>query len=446
MPGKVNLYNLGTQGVDLTRSIIHAEDGTLRQAQNAVPDMRGEFGGVAKRDGLVNFNSSATGASILGVVPANLPFSESKRRLLYSVNTNVGSQISSLAYTDDQWATQASAPSAAPSPYPPDAQNLTIDDTTGALPPGCPGRGVSIGPTAYWLSTNPSEGHALISAKKNPSGSATDYRMQVVLRIPSITATAVALNFPVAMLANEGLIYAAVTTGVAVGPADVRGSVFRINPLSGLCERLGSEFPADRMPCSLCWYQGKLWAGTYSLDAAADSGYVYWIRPGIDSDWTLDHTSTAGQGHVLALVVYKELLYGAFRGSNTLASLVKVRSTAGVWSTSLTGAATTTNQWFLSLVVFGTNLYASYYKHDATATATIHKFDNSSWTTVTTPAIVTPYMLFAGKDLLVIYSMIPGTAGAYSSTDGTSWTSRTTNFQPAGDTYSGAGMMLEVPY
>jgi hypothetical protein len=137
------------------------------------------------------------------------------------------------------------------------------------------------------------------------------------------------------------------------------------------------------MPYALAWHMGRLWLGTNN--GIGTVGKIYWFRPGIDTAWTQDHaTSTDSAGGVLSMVSYRgNLMVGT---DNAAASRGKVlqRTPAGVWSTSQSGSggSAVVNNGYLSMVLFGTNLYASYWNKDTTAVSRIEKFDGSTWTLV----------------------------------------------------------------
>jgi hypothetical protein len=435
MAAKVSLYNLGTQGVDLTRSVVHAEDGTLRQAQNAVPDMRGEFGGVAKRDGLAAITATTAGGAVTGVIPAALSGKGSSQGGIKVFMGMEQSNAGLFLTTTDYFATGAAYfPDANTEILPSDAYDPIANARTWTRPAeiGSPGRAAVWNNQIYFVY---GEDAAPITNADLPTqihviDSAEDRRF--FTRVPVNPDVGAESKGILAMMTQGDYLYVSVWD-VGTSSADFKGSVYRINASTGVCEKLGATFPTGYLPISLAWHQGKLWVGTYSEDVTA-SGRVYWIRPGVDETWTLDHTTTAGQGEVFSLCQYGGKLYAAVGGSNTLAGLVKVRATDGTWSTSLTGVATTADNYFVSLVVFKEELYASYYNHDGggTPATTFHRFNGSAWSTVHTEAEAnrqSPYKLYvAGENERIIAAGIQA-SGFYVSSDGTTWTERISNAQ-----------------
>ena len=113
-------------------------------------------------------------------------------------------------------------------------------------------------------------------------------------------------------------------------------------------------------------------------------------------------------------------------------------SATGTWTATsvVTGSATgASGNYFPSMIAYKGKLYASYY--NPAITALIYQFDGTTWTGVFTGPTGTArrWFLFVDKDTM--YAIAPGndTTGApayMTTTDGTSWTSKTANF-PSGN-------------
>lgn len=130
------------------------------------------------------------------------------------------------------------------------------------------------------------------------------------------------------------------TTGA--GGGTVRGSVYEFDPDTAFLSRLGAQFPAGHLPYSLLWAYGRLWCGTV-VNQLNDTtaAKVYWIRPGIDTAWTLDKTFSNYEALCTSLVVFQGKIYATIntsRDTSTTAT-VYVRSTTGVWTASDTAVA-----------------------------------------------------------------------------------------------------------
>lgn len=65
MPGKINVYNVGAEGVDVVDSPVHVADGALLSAQNAQLAPVELEEGIRKRDGLAKYNAIAGAGTIL---------------------------------------------------------------------------------------------------------------------------------------------------------------------------------------------------------------------------------------------------------------------------------------------------------------------------------------------------------------------------------------------
>lgn len=69
--GSIATYNLGEEGVVITKSPVHGKDGELARAQNAVPNPEGGLAGIRKRQGMVALNGVAAAGAVLALV--NVP-------------------------------------------------------------------------------------------------------------------------------------------------------------------------------------------------------------------------------------------------------------------------------------------------------------------------------------------------------------------------------------
>jgi hypothetical protein len=233
------------------------------------------------------------------------------------------------------------------------------------------------------------------------------------------------------ILVQGGTIYLS-TLDSGSSSADWRGRVFSLSIETGVLSQIGTTFPAGHVPYALAWHLGRLWVGTHRQSSAA-SGKIYFIRPGIDTDWTDDYTlSSSSAAGCTSLLSYKGLLYIGTTAAAATFAKVLVRGVTDAYTTSLTGTGGTAaaNNGFLALTEFGGNLYASFWNPDTPLISTIRKFDNSSWTTVYTGSGTTlvPFVGFP-QDEDVLFAIGGGLtySGALVSTpDGTTWSNRTT--------------------
>src|SRR3990167_3027640 len=418
---KVDLYNLGSLGVDLTKSAVHANDGSLLSAQNAIPDYRGEAGGHTKRDGLTAINSTTVGGSVLGAI--NIPLPATARLYIGRDDGSTELAIDWLYTTDlsgatTPWTSVTSIPA-----QPRSTDKLGAIDS--ATPPSAMGRPTcTMNNRIYYAAAN-----YTIGTDDPPIRVFDGVNDRELCRIPRTSDSGTRNRGIITMIANRGKLYASAWDG------DTKSSVYSIDPTTGAITKMGATFDVEDYPHAMTAYLDRLWVGTVSGDphSGTDVGKVYWMRFSGDTAFTLDHTTTSGQGSILDLKSYKGLLYAAVIGSSGKAGLVKVRALAGTWSTSDTGAATGVNQGYTSLEVFENNLYATYRDTDS-GDQTIRKFDGSSWAT---PYSETSYgangqlVLWAFGDY--IYAVGPASTANLDftllvSSDGTTWTNRSVQF------------------
>lgn len=247
-------------------------------------------------------------------------------------------------------------------------------------------------------------------------------------QVPS-TALDVVPNAVMSMLAANGTVYFS-TWDTGTTSADWRGRVFQLDPETGVQTVLGLRFAAGELPYALAWHMGRLWCGTNN--GIGTVGKVYFFRPGIDTVWTLDHsTATETTGGVTAMQSYLGKLYVATDNAAAAFAKLLVRDSLGVYTTSDTGTGGTArvNNGYLALQVLGANLYASYWNNDTTPVSKIRKFDGTTWTTAYTGASTTlkPYIVLwlDNAEVYAIGGSKPYTATLLVTANGTLWTDLT---------------------
>lgn len=230
-----------------------------------------------------------------------------------------------------------------------------------------------------------------------------------LITIP-VTSSAAIPKAILSMLRNGDTIYVS-TYDSGTTSADFAGRVFSYNVLANTLTPLGSGFSGGELPYAMCWHMGRLWVGTNKNNGTA--GKIYFIRPGIDTDWTTDHNLSADSvGGAVSLASYGGKLYvGSDNAAGSFAKVL-VRDTLGAYTTSLTatGGTARVNNGFTYLIVhpdvFGTDqLIAGYWNPDTTAVAKVYKFDGTTWTTpyAGSSGSLRPYILmFKAVDNLYI--------------------------------------------
>lgn len=448
MAGKLNVYNLGKMGVNVDKDQTHLEDGELTKAQNAVRDPLGVDGGLRKRAGLVKVNAIAAAGSITGMVPVPIA-KPSTRRFIFGRYTDA---------TTSGWNTSTDGWTTSPTTGGPDTF-----DSTNAVPRA---------PTKVWTSLAdvsgrqfPFAGRAGVVYRNRFFYAGNDYVVgtsaptihvwdgttdYVLCHIPDNPDVAGATSFAVlCMIAANQRIYLTTYDGGLYSANTVKVRIFELNPENGALVQLGSRFPispdAARVPYGLAWHMGRLWTATYTGGIAATSK-TYYLRPGIDTDWTLDNTSAAGNSTANNLISFQGQLYIACLNDAGSAPFVRVRSTLGAYTSSVTAALNEGGSvpvmpdfgsygHFGAMAVFGGNLYVSYFNFTAGGVryARVYKYTGSAWSVVYFPAAdaasAVPYHgAFVHNSVLYMWSS-PAYNGAGTevnrliyTTDGTTWT------------------------
>jgi len=247
-------------------------------------------------------------------------------------------------------------------------------------------------------------------------------------RLPPTTANVIP-KAVMSMLAANGTTYLT-TWDSGTTSADWNGRVFQLDPETGVLTVLGTKFANGEMPYALCWHMGRLWCGTNN--SIGTVGKVYFFRPGIDTAWTLDHsTASDSAGGVTSMASYLGKLYVGTDNAAASRGKVLVRDTAGAYTTSQTGAGGTAkvNNGYLALTVLGANLYASYWNNDTTVISRIEKLSAGSWSTAYTGVGTTlvPYIQLQvdNGELYALGGSVPYDAALVVTSDGTTWTDLT---------------------
>ncbi len=420
--GKIDLYNLGSKGVNVTKSPIHMEDGELLSAQNAIPDPRGQFGAITKRDGLTPINSSATGASILAAVLVPLPLQTV--RTLYlprrALDASQGWWTSTDAF--------ASAASIITGGTPANPRDLTklgnfLVDERYSGHAGC-----VCNNTIYYAGDDyiqyPSANHAAPTIRKFDG--TTDIE---VCRIPpnvDVGATTNAFSIT-SMLTVKGKIYVATFDGdISVPDTSYKGSVFELDPITGNLRRLGTTITGG-VPYCLASHLGKIWVGTRQFDTSQDfQGKVYSLRPETDLAWTLELTAGATYASILSLQSYRGEMFAGLEARTAVNAVIKKRDITGAWTTVETGTGTSILNGYSALTVFNDALYAAYWNNTG-GISFIRKFDGTTWSTVLTMTsgnqFYHAFAIFNGVMYVIATHTLSNSTGLLQKTsNGTSWT------------------------
>lgn len=440
MGSMLSIYNLGQLGVNVDKDPLQLEDGELASAQNVIPNPIGD-GALVNRPGLVKLNSVAaadTSTGIIGGVGVPLPFA---RRIYLAQFSGGGANwlTSTGAYATT--ATSATTPS-----EPVKSSKLTasfanaITSSNGAT---YGKNACNYGNTLIYASNNYTQGTTA------PTVFSYDGSMdRLLFTVPTNPDAAVVSQAVMWLLVNNGVIYFSThDTGDngGAGASTYKGAVYQYTVSTNTITKLGATFTTGYLPYTLCWANDRLWAGTVTSAGEAGTGKVYWIRPGVDSAWTLDKTFAADVFPTTMLSFNGELYVGAYTVAGGSA-IVQKRTTAGVWSTVDTAAGTVpiNENWYGGLIKFGTSLYVGFTEVGVTASI-IRKFDGTTWSSVKSSSAAVIYnSSFTDNSVLFFWGINGANTDAFvTSSDGTTWTSRITNIT-AGGNRPGSGIGVIV--
>lgn len=390
--GKFDLFNLGTIGVDLTKSPIHKDDGSLVSAQNAIPDVRGEAGGIAKRDGLVAINSSAASGSITGAGYVDLT-AISTRRFYIAIDQDATTSYQWVT-SEDAFATTATTTSPAQvydgGPY------SQIDGDVSYM-----GRLASTGSALIYPGDHALDATSFIPLRKWDG--TTD---REIVRVPRSPFSPGEPYYVYDMLADGDNVYFIVHD--SDNASNLRGRVMVLRLSTGELEQIGNRFGSDTgdvatggdvIPLSLALHNGYLFCGTGQGTmnvGPTGAGKVYHIRTETDSGWTLDGTF-AEQESVMSMASFQGLLYAGVKiNANGGGIRLMVRSATGTWSASNTiahtGSSVAGSMW-MPLITHSDKLYAGVFLNEgASSVSRVYDFDGTTWTNVhTVETAATPY-------------------------------------------------------
>ena len=431
MAGKINIFNLGSLGVNVDKSALHLEDGELSKAQNAIRDGIGQDGAIRKRPGLVKYSADVTGSVLGGIgVPLALLTGGTVTRTTYWARQTRGASLGATQgwYSSTNGFTSTATIISAGTPANPRTDQLTDGSTPySALGTGMPGAAVVFQNRLYYASTY------TIGTDRPPIrvfDGTVDWELTRVPHNGTLTTNETAIF---SMLLVGSKIYLTTKDGTSGDGANRTGRVFALDPSSGALTQIGKQWATTYQPYCLAWHMGRLWAGSMDVSGGvANLGYVSYIRPGIDTDWTQDRILAQGtSGGCSFLYSFQgQLFAGNWTGTQTSAR-VEVRDSVGAWTASLT-VATGAQSMFMNAVEFSGALYVTLFDQTGSV-STVRKFDGSTWSIVLTAGLSKPLPQI-WVDAGVIYAGGGGdniAINLFTSTDGSSWTDRSANLPTA---------------
>lgn len=443
MAGKLNVY--GWLGVNTSKAPHQLEDGELTKAQNAQLGSDAD-GALDMRGGMEKLTTTVASGSIGGFI--GVPLLRPVVRTFYRGDTGSAFQIWRISTENfTNVPTVPNSPRAIVTNNPPvgnemddveqpaEPGRLIFNNAASVRYPYLIGTQSLVYRSKMYYGAAATNGHSptvRIFEKEGGNFNFTDQRGVdfELSRLPIDPAAVLpdavtnGQNHLASMIAANGRIYISCYSN-ARPTNPYLGRVFEMDPETGELTQIGNDFPSGFAPTPLCWWMGRLWAGT-NTGLSTDAGRVYWIRPGIDADWTLDLTTGAGQGNITSMCVYRGELYVGCMGQAGTAGLIRKRTTLGVWSTSDTGSGTLVFNAYTAMVVFNDQLYACY----TTTTGTnifIRRFNGTAWSQVANVSGDSAFvgLVRAGKIFFCGGSNL--TEMVIFSSDGTTWTTGVTN-------------------
>jgi hypothetical protein len=361
--GKIDLYGLGTGGVNVVKSPLHLDDQELTKAQNAYPDRTSGEGGLKKRDGLIAHTGTGLGGAITGI--ANVPLALPSVRTLHVAALNSPVDFFNVALP--------AFAATANNTVLPEPQDWTTS-TGGVFAGGFQSQNQVV-PLIQPALSHDGIFYYPLDDRRGVLIGYDGQQYYDVCRLPACGAIG-----PIFL--HNGLIYVG-----ARGSGGFNNYVYQINQETGTARLLAITTPftaGTEEQASGCSYLGKLWLGT----SRASQGRIHSGYPD-DTAWVVERTAAAGLHTYTSLAMYKGKLYAATAADAGTAAIIEERTVAGVWSTVRTGGASAEANYFDGLHVFDGNLYAIYTSAsqfnggfgDDTYTSEIHKFDGTTWST-----------------------------------------------------------------
>ena len=316
MPGKINVYDLGSKGVNVVKSAVHLEDGEVTQAQNFTSDPVSSFGGVRKRDGMSKLTTGALAGAARGIIGLPLPDRSALTRFFYSPYDEHGGASGNFWFRSSDGTTWTALTTA--------AQPQQLSDLGGF--------GTAFGPGALtWCAHRDKiyyPGHDYSSGLPSIHvfDGTTDFKLVNIPRNSRDSTDPTGILSIVPYSTTE-LIVSTYDSNSGTG----RGRVMLLDITNGQITVLGPETDLNGgIVLRPIVYQNKIWIGTHNRSGGASST-VRWIRPG-DVTWTTDFTSGATKGYIYGFAIFKELLYAGFGSDVGGNGQIQARSAAGTWS------------------------------------------------------------------------------------------------------------------
>jgi hypothetical protein len=398
----IEVWGLGSGGVNLVKSPMHLDDNELIQAQNAEPYRDRGQSGVRKRPAWRPINTGAT-AAISGIISVELaasgagdslisdgtttdiPASGTKGLVLVARNTHPAT--AAWKYTTDggtTWSTTTAL-----------SRNIANNDHSAIVYHG----------RAFYAGESDNIGQILCFDGQ---------REFEFCRLPfgpsAATTGGTDMN---AVGFAMGQFYISLNNGTT-------GRVFQVDPVTGAASLMGGSFTtANEIVVDVAAYAGRVWICTNNDNTK--TAHIYSIRPGIDIAWTTERTTPDLGGSKFrnynSLAAKDGYLYAATSAPAGFAATIEKRAPDGTWTTELTAGVSVSLGYYDALTVWNGLLYAQF-GYSTTTFTVVKQASIGSWTTDKDMAaagatstgyfLTTPDLLFASGPPRVFTKNIAG--------------------------------------
>lgn len=397
------MWGLGAGGVNLVKSPLQMDDSEVVSAQNAEPYRDRGQTGIRKRPALRPINSVAT-AAIQGVLPVELQ------------QGGAGNNLGSDGKKND---------------IPPTGAKGLVLVARNTHPGGVPWKYSSDGGVTWTVTTAltaniADNDHSCIVYNGRAFYAGEDDSIGQILCFDGSTEFEFTrLPFGPSAATAGGTKTGAV--GFAGGSFYISNGnatsvqIYSVDPNTGAAALVGGLLDATvEKVTDVTSHAGRVWICTQSVSGVGVS-HIYSIRPGIDTAWTTERTTTdMGGGKFLqynSLMPLAGILYAATASPAGFAAKIEKRSAAGTWSTELTSADTTNLNYYDSLTVWNGVLYAQFaggavitiVKQVSAASWSTDKDMAAAGSTISGYFLTTPDLLYASAPPRVFTKNVAGT-------------------------------------
>ena len=209
------------------------------------------------------------------------------------------------------------------------------------------------------------------------------------------------------MISDGTTIYMSVLDAVASDPNPV-GRILQFFPQTASWIQIGAAFPiaaGSGTPAALLLYDGSVTFANYIGTTSGNTSYIYASQNPLPAGGIPEIKASASSMGCTCMASFNGDLYVGMTNLATTAAIVAKRTSAGIWSTSLTAGAAATKNGYTALQVFNGRLYAGWTSGGGATAANIYSTpDGITWTLEYTAATtdVPCQMVIFGTSLYVV--------------------------------------------